>query len=486
MKTKKNIFNISVIALCACCFAISSNAAVVQRGTTQRMSTVSAKVTPAPQATTSSVSEANTTPEPVEATEEITNEPIIENKASQFSTTSGDDSERDSSDSALAAKIREQRAMADAAVASEINNNTIKSSVSTKSNSCDSDLRRCMQEKCGADYAKCAGDTDTTWGNKIELCRAKTQCSAHEYALFAPEIKADRDMNAKIASYNEIINCGNEYNNCIVTECGTKFTKCLGKSAGDKAIANCAKIAQKCIKSDSGMAARAGSVFATLRVDAEKQVQADEKRLYELRDKMREQCSFIGAMFDERTLDCVYTINFFANNSNTPYASKKAYAGSTFDCNQNYFGIDVTTFKENAYRLTREQTAASSAMLGSGVGTAVGAITSGAINRAIDTTKAENDSELKETRQEANQNLKDTKKETKQAVNDAKKDAQEQKQNARDNLKSARKSGDKEAIKAAKQDLKTTQQEANKAVKEARTQAQTKVKEAKQAANKVK
>ncbi|MCQ2581584.1 MAG: hypothetical protein MJ170_01210 [Alphaproteobacteria bacterium] len=393
MKTKKNIFNISVIVLYACCFAFASNAAVVQRGATaaRRTPTVSTKVTSAPQATKSSVSETVTTPEPVEVTEEIAPEPIIENKASQFSTALNDSVESDSSDSTLAAKIRAQRAQADAAAASEINNNTIKSSVSTKSNSCDSDLRKCMQETCGSDYAKCAGDTDTTWGNKVELCRVKTKCSAHEYALFAPEIKADRDTNAQIASYNEIVNCGNEYNNCIVTECGTKFTKCLGKSAGDKAIANCAKIAQKCIKQDSGLAGRVGSVFGTLRVDAEKHVQNDEKRLYELRDKMREQCSFIGAMFDERTLDCVYTINFFANNSDTPYASKKAYAGSTFDCSPNYFGIDITTFKENAYRLTREQTAASSAMLGSGVGTAVGAFTSSAVNRSIDTTKAEND-----------------------------------------------------------------------------------------------
>ncbi|MDR2268686.1 MAG: hypothetical protein LBD94_00705, partial [Rickettsiales bacterium] len=44
--------------------------------------------------------------------------------------------------------------------------------------------------------------------------------------------------------------------------------------------------------------------------------------------------------------------------------------------------------KENAYRLTRSQTAASSAMLGAGAGVAAGAISSGAIGRAIDTAKA--------------------------------------------------------------------------------------------------
>ena len=100
-------------------------------------------------------------------------------------------------------------------------------------------------------------------------------------------------------------------------------------------------------------------------------------------------CKTLGAMFDERTLDCVYTVNFYAGDKSTLFASKKAYAGSTFNCDQNWFGIDVTTFKENAYRLTRSQTAASSAMLGSGVGTAVGSITSGALNRALDRQKAE-------------------------------------------------------------------------------------------------
>ena len=97
----------------------------------------------------------------------------------------------------------------------------------------------------------------------------------------------------------------------------------------------------------------------------------------------------LGAMFDERTLDCVYTVNFYAGNSSSPYASKKAYAGSDFDCNPNWFGIDVTTFMENAYRLTRSETSATSSVLGSGLGLGIGAITSGAISRAIETQKAE-------------------------------------------------------------------------------------------------
>jgi hypothetical protein len=111
--------------------------------------------------------------------------------------------------------------------------------------------------------------------------------------------------------------------------------------------------------------------------------------MYKLRDDMSAQCKRLGAMFDERSFDCVYTVNFFAgDDQTTPKASRKAYAGNTFVCMQEWFGINVTTYKENAFRETRAQTAASSAMLGSGVGTAVGLVTSGAIGRALKTQKA--------------------------------------------------------------------------------------------------
>ena len=173
-----------------------------------------------------------------------------------------------------------------------------------------------------------------------------------------------------------------------MAECGATFSKCLGKSYGDAAIAKCRKIQNECTGLDNGLASRMMNVFAGVRQDAEKQVQRDEQRLYDLRDEMAAVCRKMGAMFDQRSLDCVYTVNFFANNSTTPYASKKAYAGGVFSCDPGWFGIDVTTFKENAYRLTREQKSASSAMLGSGIGMAAGAITSGAIDRALETQKA--------------------------------------------------------------------------------------------------
>lgn len=335
------------------------------------------------------------TPEPEPAPSETAPEPepvIIENKSSQFDEILDTSSNSSTDDAAteLAEQIRRQRAALDAQSATNTATTKTQNALATGQNACDTGLRTCMREKCGNDFTKCSTDGDTAWGNKMESCRRDLPCTGEEYRMFATEIKADRDMNARLASYNAILDCGNRYNDCIVAQCGATYSKCLGKAAGDAAIAACATIAKNCTQQDSGLAGRLMEVFAALRQDAEKEVQRDEARLYELRDKMATQCRLLGAMFDERSLDCVYTVNFFANNSTTPYASKKAYAGSSFDCTQNWFGVDVTTFKENAFRLTREQTSATSAMLGSGLGTAVGAATSGAIGRAIDRQKAEN------------------------------------------------------------------------------------------------
>ena len=396
----------AVIAL----FATATNAAVVSRGgTTARasargnvaarmpsasVSTTTATATNTTTTTTTTTTAADTEPEPEP-------EPVvIENKTSQFDdvlSQSSTSSNSDTSASALAELVAAQRAELDSQSAI-----TTATAATTTGNSsaCDTGLRGCMREKCGDDFTKCAGDTDTIWGNKMDACRndIDATCTGEQYRLFASEIKADRDLNAQLAAYNAIINCGNQYNDCIVTECGTTFSKCLGKSAGDAAIAKCETIAKNCTEQDSGLASRAMQVFANLRVDAEEQVQRDEERLYELRDEMIAQCQTLGATFDERTFSCVYTVNFYAGDDGTLYASKKAYAGASFDCTPNWFGIDITTFMENAYRLTRSQTSASAAMLGSGLGVAAGAITSGAIDRAIDRSTA--DKALKDAEKE--------------------------------------------------------------------------------------
>lgn len=405
---------ISAIAL-ACAIACAdafAAPAVVQRNTVttrtaprvsiaSRMPTMAANITSSANAnntptTDTTKTDADTTPsEPEKSDTEntTTDDVVITDKSAQFASavnSAGITTTNNSSDTELAEQIRRTRATLDAADATNTANaSATKSSVSGQ-NACDATLRACMKNKCGNDFTKCSVDTDTTWGTKMDACRRDTECTGNEYKLFASEIKADRDLNALLASYNKILDCGNRYNKCIINQCGNTYSKCLGKSAGDNAISNCASIANECKSADSGLASRTMSAFATLRQGAEVQIQSDEKRLYALRDQMATVCKRLGAMFDERSLDCVYTVNFWAGDSDVPYASKKAYAGATFDCDQNWFGIDITTFKENAYRLTRSQKSATTGMLGSGVGVATGAITSGAIGRAMDTQKAKN------------------------------------------------------------------------------------------------
>ena len=404
---------ISAIALmCAVACTDAMAAAVVQRGTASRrtaprvsiasrMPTMAANITSSANAnntptTDTPKTDADTTPSEPEKSDTgntTTDDVVITDKSAQFASavnSVGITTTNNSSDTELAEQIRRTRAALDAADATNTANASVTKSMARGQNTCDATLRACMKNKCGNDFTKCSVDTDTTWGTKMDACRRDTECTGNEYKLFASEIKADRDLNALLASYNKILDCGNRYNKCIINQCGNTYSKCLGKSAGDNAISNCASIANECKSADSGLASRTMSAFATLRQGAEVQIQSDEKRLYALRDQMATVCKRLGAMFDERSLDCVYTVNFWAGDGDVPYASKKAYAGATFDCDQDWFGIDITTFKENAYRLTRSQKSATAAMLGAGVGVATGAITSGAIGRAIDTHKAKN------------------------------------------------------------------------------------------------
>lgn len=308
--------------------------------------------------------------------------PVIENKSSQFNTVLGEvqGGSTDIAAQSLAEQIRAQRAALDADSVVASTNATLSNTGGTNS-TCDSQLRICMHGKCGKTFEKCFGDGDSEWGLKLDECkRNSSTCNGHEFSVFAVEIKADRNNNAMLATYTETIDCGNKFNTCLVGQCSTReipFEKCLSKLAADNAIATCLKTMPECKKIDTALESRSQEAFGILRIGTENQIKRDEERLYALRDEMKSVCNKMGAMFDERSLDCVYTIDFWAQGSNKPFASKKAYAGNTFDCTQDWFGIDITTFKENAYRLTRSQSAASSGLMGAGIGIGASSLVSG-------------------------------------------------------------------------------------------------------------
>ncbi len=376
----------AVMAMCVLC---DTHAAVTTRGGgSGRVAVSRASAGRTPVATTATT--ANTTTQTSDASAsnsepETSNDPefVIADRSSQFAETMAATGSSDTGTDDLAARMRAQMAALDAADAIS----AAGAATGAGKDTCHMDIHKCMTEKCGDDFQKCAGDGDTDWGDKIAACQRNTTCTGAQVSALSRELKADRDLNAKVAAYENVINCGTDYMNCLTTECGINMQKCLAKSAADAAMATCSKKYNQCTtRVDNGLASRAGEIFGNLRTNAEKQVKRDEERLYALRDSMRSQCDRLGAMFDERSLDCVFTVNLMSNN--TIYASKKLYAGGTFNCDQNWFGIDMTTFKENAYRLTRSQESATSAFMGAGLGTAAGAITSGAMDRAIDRSKA--------------------------------------------------------------------------------------------------
>ena len=407
----------------------------------------------------------------------------VTNKSSYFASFLGLSESADTSGTSLADKVRAQRELLAAQSASnEILGRT--NTTAAGPNACDNALRSCMTEKCGANFVKCSSDDATIWGTKIDACRRNTTCTGHEYALISSEILADRDQHERLSSYNAVINCGERYHECIITECGTTFGKCLGKSAGDHAISKCGKIANDCKTSDSGLAARVMGVFGKLRQDAEIRVQSDEKRLYALRDAMRDACKTMGAMFDERSLDCVYTVNFFAGPESKQFASKKAYAGASFTCDPNWFGLDVTTFMENAFRLTREQASATSAMLGSGIGVGVGAVTSGAIDRAVTTHAAKK--ELKAAEKEHDKlygegakkaEEKQKKKEARQEKKEKRKAEKEEKEAAEKAAKEAKEAAKEAADKAIAADQKKFQDETASSLAEYQKEQNAKMQE---------
>ena len=393
---------------------------------------------------TTTPQETTTNPEVLDQPEEIT----VVNKSSNFDVSVSSGSESFVEDNSFAEQIRKQRASLAASEATNAAATAQQTALKTSSNTCDSGLRKCMATKCGNDFTKCATDGDTMFGDKLNACRRDTECTGEEFSLFTAEIKADRDMNVRLASYNNVINCGNQYNACILAECGTTYNKCLGKAKADAATKKCATIAKDCIESDSGLENRFGTAIGKLRENAEKDVKKDDERLYAMRESMQSVCKRMGAMFDERTFDCVFTVNFYAGeNQREPMASRKRYAGDTFVCMQEWFGVNTTTYKENAYRETRAQTGASSAMLGSGVGTAVGLVSSGAIGRALDTQKAKKELNKEKELQEAPQKL--AEKEAKEAEKVEKK-AQKDAEKAQRETEKA----EKKEIKAVQQGIK--------------------------------
>ena len=381
--------------LFALCEADAATPQVVQRGTAVSAAAAPGAARPAtaarlPSIRTSATPAAETPAEIPAAAEETP-------AAAQITTTdfsemfSGQPGAIERGNSALAEQIRAQRALIDSDASSSQAKETAAALSAGTGNACDRDLRKCMQDRCGNDFSKCAGDGDTVWGDRIESCGRTTKCSGRELSVFAAEIKADRDASALLAGYNEIMTCGARFNQCMLDRCGgAGFRKCLSRSGEDAAINACRARAEECRTADSGLQPRARELLAALRVQAESDAVKWEQQLYAMRDEMRGECRMIGGIFDDRSLQCMFTVEMFAKDIEGPAASRVLASGLSYMCTPEWFGVDIMTYMENAARYEREQQGAINAFMGAGLGTAAGMVASGAISRAMNTQKAQN------------------------------------------------------------------------------------------------
>ncbi|MCL2538515.1 MAG: OmpA family protein [Alphaproteobacteria bacterium] len=324
--------------------------------------------------------------------EEVVAGPDLENRAAAFSAMMSDTNAatRSGNDDAMARRIQEQRAAIAAGEASSAATANIAAMTGTgRGNACDNALRECMSAECGNDFTKCALDGDQVWGRKIDICARNANCSGRELTIFAAEIKSDRDMNALLGRFTEIKECGDNYRACIFRACGGRgLSRCLSKSGGDRAIADCEQVYRGCQSADNGLRARAMELFASVRVDAERDVARLEQRLYAIREQMQNECRAMRGTLDTRSLECVFSVEFMVGGSTTPFASRNIGAGMTYQCSEDWFGVDVTTFREHAAAITREQAGRRAELVGAGLGMAAGALASGVVGRGLETNKA--------------------------------------------------------------------------------------------------
>jgi len=381
---KNKLFFLSILG--ALCIGAADAADVVQRTGMPAATTATAgRARPAPVAATPRIAAAPVAPVVAEVvTAEVVEElaPPVETRTAQFDTVLQE------SGGSVASEDSNLRDLIAAQRSADVNTAKITAAniapPSGGANVCNDGLRACMKQKCGEKFEKCAGDGDTIWGDKMDSCRRTTKCTGREFDLLVPEIKADRDMEQNIGLFDEVLQCGERYNECIIAQCGPMFDGCIKKADGDRAIANCKKIADECRVADSGMPGRVMDVFGRQRQDAEIRVQKDYERLFELRKNMEAQCPKIGGMFDSRSFECVFTVEIRNRQlSENALATKKLHPGARYICSPEWFGIDATTFMEEAQRMTRAQRGSSSAfmggMLGAGAGTALNAGMTGAM-----------------------------------------------------------------------------------------------------------
>jgi hypothetical protein len=248
---------------------------------------------------------------------------------------------------------------------------------------CETELNTCVIGDCGSDLQKCNDDTDAIWSARFQKCRAKTSCTGAEIGVYGDIIKEDIRVDAKISLMNLIISCNNEYSNCLQTQCATTdarsligggavvgFNGCVTQAKINSALNYCKPVYDRCRPYDSGIQARFTNMMATLRVEKEKRIAELQKELDVMLPQMRQLCRDSGASFDERSGNCVFTAFLSVEAQGRRYtpASKMVMPGSQYQCTDQWFGVDVTQYLQNAIYSTIQQKSSVAALMGAGLG----------------------------------------------------------------------------------------------------------------------
>ncbi|MDR0449514.1 MAG: hypothetical protein LBG89_03610, partial [Rickettsiales bacterium] len=253
---------------------------------------------------------------------------------------------------------------------------------------CETELRVCVANDCGDDMQKCMGDGDGIWSARFQKCRATTSCNGAEIGVYGDIIKEDMRVDSKLHTMQMIIEGNNMYSRCLQDNCATTqgtpmegmvgFNACVTQVRINQALDACKHIYEKFRPYDSGLQARFTTMMGQLRVEKEKRIAELQKELDEMMPQMRQECKAAGAVFDDRSGECVFTAFLSVEHDGRRFtaASKKLVPGSEYQCTDKWFGIDITTFMKNAIGLTIEQKSASAAFMGAGLGVAASVGTS--------------------------------------------------------------------------------------------------------------
>jgi outer membrane protein OmpA-like peptidoglycan-associated protein len=267
---------------------------------------------------------------------------------------------------------------------------------SASKSKCENELMNCVVEDCGADFQKCTGDGDGVWSARFQKCRVKTSCTGAELSVYGDIIREDIKVDSQIRLMQLIIQGNNAYSRCLQNQCATTqgtplegmigFNACVTQGRINAALTACQAVYEKFRPYDSGLQARFTSMMGMLRAEKEKRIAELQKELDAMMPKMRDECKRAGAVFDDRSGECVFTafLSVEANGRRYTPASKKIVPGSQFQCTDQWFGVDVTTYLKNAISLTVEQKTASAAFMGAGLGVGASVLTSGIADKLKD------------------------------------------------------------------------------------------------------